>query len=309
MKYLITGGGGFIGSNLLNRLNQEGHEIAVIGHSIKEINLKPGISFYNIDIGSAEMRKIFEKEKPEIVCHLAGPINLRRPINDVNFNKSCTFFSDFKNILDYSKDLGIKKLVIVTSGGAIYADSEVVPTTEKCLVCPSSLYGMANLMMEKLLEDYNKHYGIDFVVLRLSNVYGPEQWKIGETKSFVIPSVIENIYRKEPLEVSGDGKQTRDFIYIDDVIEALIIASRTKKNGIFNIGSGIEISLNELFSKIGKIANAKSKIIYNNSLNVGARKSALDISKSKNDLSWEPSLSLEDGLRKTIIWYKLKYGK
>jgi len=309
MKYLIIGGVGFIGSSLAERLDREKYETVIVGHLANSMMLRINAKFYDIDIGSERMHDIFEKERPDVIIHLAGPINLRRRVDDANFGKSCSFFSDFKNILDYSKKIGVKKVIVVSSGGAIYADSKDVPISENHSACPSSLYGMANLMLEKLLLEYNKTFGIGFVVLRLSNVYGPKQWRAGETKSFVIPSFIEKILKKEILKISGDGEQTRDFIYIDDVTEALMVAAETNKMEIFNIGSGREISLNELFAKIEKIVNIKAKPLYDNLAEIGAERSALDIFKAKKELNWKPAVSLDEGLARTINWYRSKYGE
>lgn len=309
MKYLIIGAGGYIGSNLLNRLTQQGGEAVAVGHFTESTMPDPNITFYNIDIGDKKMRKIFEKETPDVIYHLAGPINLRRRVDDINFVKSCGFFSDFNNILDCAKKVGVKKVIFASSGGAIYADSEAVPTSENYVICPSSLYGMANLMLEKLLTEYAKIYKTDFIVLRLSNVYGLKQWRAGETKAFVVPSFIEKIINKEMLEISGDGKQTRDFIYIDDVINALIVAAETNKMGVFNIGSGKETSLNELFAKIEKIVDIIAKPAYDSSANVGAKRSVLDISKAKKELNWQPSVSLDEGLEITVNWYNSQYAK
>jgi UDP-glucose 4-epimerase len=309
MKYLITGGGGFIGSSLAERLDREKYETVVVGNLANSMMMKTNAKLYDIDIGSERMHDIIEKERPDIIIHLAGPINLRKKVNDANFAKSCSFFSDFKYILDYSKNIGIKKVIVVSSGGAIYADSKGVPIPESYFASPSSLYGMANLMLEKLLMEYNRTFGIGFVVLRLSNVYGPKQWRAGETKSFVVPSFIEKILGKEVLNISGDGKQTRDFVFIDDVTEALLIAAETKKMEIFNIGSGQEISLNDLFAKIEKIVNIKARPLYDDLAEIGAERSALDISKAKKELNWKPAVSLDEGLARTINWYRSKYGE
>ena len=298
-KYLIIGGAGFIGSYLVDSLIEQGNQVVVIDSLLtgKEENLNSKAKFLKIDVSSPEILDVFETEKPDIVYYLAGPINLRREMNDPLFNKGLDIFNGFKKALDYSRTFKVKKVVFVSSGGAVYSRANIIPTTEKDLTCPGSLYGLANLVLEKILDEYYKVYELNFIILRLSNVYGPRQWESG-----AVPSFIKQISKNQSLVISGDGTQTRDFIYIDDVVSALLIAGRTEKTGVFNVGSGQEISLNQLAKEITRILNRKIKRSYGFSKEV-IQRSILDCSKIKEELNWEPKISLEQGLKKTIDWY------
>lgn len=302
MKCLITGGGGFIGSHLTDKLAKCGHKIVVVGRqgSNKEKKYNPLVKFHEIDIGDSKIFQIIKKNKPEVIFHLAGPIYLREGVDGPVFDRSIEFLGNFKKILDCSLLVNVKKIIFASSG-AVYTDNNTVPFAESDIGCPSSLYGLANLMLEKLLEEYHKVYGLNYVVFRFSNVYGPRQWMDG-----IIPSMIVSILEKKPPIINGKGTQTRDFIYIDDAVNAFLIAINAKKNGVFNISSGIEISINGLFDQIAKILNSKIKPKYCTVKDTGIERNFLDFSKAKKELGYQPSVELIDGLKKTVDWFKSK---
>ena len=275
-KYLITGGAGFIGSYLVDSLIKQGHQVIVVDNLLtsRKENLNSKAKFFKIDVYGPKLFDIFKTEKPDIVYHLAGPINLRREINDPLFVESQNVLKRIKIICHCCSLASTKKIVFFSSGGAIYSGVKTI-------------YCLDNLMIEKYIE----LYGLDYVILRLSNVYGPRQWKKG-----IIPQIIIN---KEP-KIKGDGTQTRDFIYIDDVVEAAILTM--DKNGIYNIGTGKEHSINEIIDMVRKISNSEIKPIYEGVEEV--KRSVLNIEKIKKELNWEPKVSLEQGLKKTIDWYE-----
>jgi len=303
MKILVTGGAGFIGSHLVNSLVKKGHKVVVLDNlSTGKKNFLSGeTKIYRLSLSSPKIFEVFKKERPRVVYYLAGPINLRRKIDNPLFGASLNFFNNFKRILDCSRLFKTKKFIFISSGGALYSGARVIPTPEDYPVCPGSLYGLANLILEKFLEEYYKNYGLNFIILRFSNIYGPRQWEQG-----VIPSFIISILKNKSLIINGDGKQTRDFIYIDDAVRALLIAAKTRKIGIFNVGSGRETNLNELFKKITEILNIQIKPNYCPAVEKGVQRSALDFSKIKKELSWQPNYSLDKGLKETINWFRNK---
>ena len=249
---LITGGAGFIGTHLKNRFLSLGHKVIVL-------DKKDG---FNID-DQEKTRQVFENERPDIVYHLAGAINLKHGGNDSGINRA-------KMITELAKEFNLEKIIFFSSGGAIYGDSE-------------SNYSKANLEIERIIKESN----LDYVILRLANVYGPSQWKSG-----IIPQIIKN----KELKIKGDGSQTRDFIYIDDVIDLSILAMN--KNGTYNVGSDREISLNEVIDIIKNVSGFKIVPIYTKEDDISVK--ALDISKTKKDFNWEPKIDLKEGLSKTI---------
>jgi len=305
-KYLIIGGAGFIGSHLCEALLAAGNNVVVIDDfstgAMKDVD--PKINMHNANIDDAdEVARIFEQEKPDVVYHLAGAINLRRPIKDPLFLKSLNVLGRTKIILDACKATQVKKLVFISSGGAIYENANQVPTDEQYPAHPTSLYGLVNLATEKYIELFSKSHNLPYVILRLSNVYGPRQWETG-----IIPSLIMHLLRKESPTINGDGTQTRDFIYIEDVVEACMMAvNGAGITGIYNVGSQQEVSLNEIFESVKRILDEPgTKAIYQTSVLQESKRSALDIQKIKQEINWQPNVSLQEGLKKTIAWFKNK---
>jgi len=253
-KVLLIGGAGFIGSHLAEKLKELGHEVIVVD---KKRGTKTGFS-----IGDLVSKELFKQEKPDIIYHLAGAMNLRKGINDPGIKRA-------KLVCQFCKENKVKKLIFFSSGGAIYFN-------------PQSEYAKANLEIEKIIQES----GVKNVILRLSNVYGPGQWKEG-----IIPQIIKGNPR-----IKGDGNQTRDFIYIDDVVEAAILAM--DKEGIYNISSGQEYKINQVIDLVQKITGLNINPVYQKKDDISAK--ALNVEKTKQDFNWEPKVSLEQGLVKTI---------
>ena len=298
---LIIGGAGFIGSHLSETLLELGHRVVIIDNFSTSAIKKDKTSFqvYKTDIENINnVRKIFRKEKPNIVYHLAGAINLRRQIKDPLFINSLNFLGRTKIILDCCKENKIKKFIFLSSGGAIYDNAKIIPTPEDYPAHPTSLYGLANLMIEEYIKLYDKKHRLDYTILRLSNVYGPRQWKTG-----IIPSIIIKLLKKEKPIIYGNGNQSIDFVYIDDVVKACIMTLKKGKIEIYNVGSNKGISLNEVFNMISKMLNLKIKPNYKNSKERKSKRNALDIRKIKKELHWQPKTSFKNGLLKTIEWF------
>ena len=299
MKILITGGAGFIGSHLVNRLIKGGHQVVVVDSSLSQRRqINKNAKFYKINIGDEKIFQIFKKEKPEIVFHLAGPINLRRPINDPLFLGSADILGNLRNLLESARKTGIKKFIYVSSGGAICADAKLIPTPENFPCQPKTLYGLANLLIEKYLHICCQPYTLNYAILRLSNVYGPRQWSSG-----IIPSIISSIINRKKIIINGNGRQIRDLIFIDDVIDILLlIASSKKKNVLYNVASGTGVSLNKLLDQVSRILDRRAEVVYKKHF-ADVKKNILDISKIKAELHWKPKSNLETGLKKTIDWF------
>lgn len=299
MKILITGGAGFIGSHLVDRLIKGGHKVAVIDSSSgRRRQINKNAKFYKINIGDVRTFQIFKKEKPEIVFHLAGPINLRRPLNDPLFFESADILGNLRNLLGGAKGVGVKKFIFISSGGAICADAKLIPTPESYPCQPKTLYGLANLLIEKYIDAYCRSYNLNYAILRLSNVYGPRQWSSG-----IIPSMISSIISRKKIIINGNGRQIRDFIFIDDVIDILLLNAFIKKENIlYNVASGTGVSINRLLSQTSRILDRKVEVVYNKHF-VDVKKNILDTSKIKTELHWKPKVDLETGLKKTIDWF------
>ena len=238
-----------------------------IGSHLAEKLLKLGHEVIIID----KKDKDFSKERVDIVYHLAGAINLRKGINDPGIERA-------KQVCRFCRENKVKKLIFFSSGGAIYYN-------------PESEYAQANLEIEKIIQ----LSGLNYIILRLGNVYGPRQWESG-----IIPQIILNKH----LKIKGDGSQIRDFIYINDVVDLAIKVMESDKNGIYNVDAGEEQSINQVIDLVREITGLEIKPAYQGGEDISAR--ALDIEKTKKDFNWEPKVSLKQGLIKTIKWYERK---
>jgi len=299
MKILITGGAGFIGSHLTDKLIKTGHNVVVVDNlsTGKRENLNPRAKFYKIDICNSKISQIFKKEKPEVVFHYAAQINVRKsvaePIKDAKINILGSL-----NILENSQKYKVKKIIFTSTGGAIYGEADIIPTPETYPENPLSPYGIAKLTVEKYLDYYYKIFGLSFISLRLANVYGPRQNSKGE--SGVVAIFYDKLLNKQQPIINGNGQQTRDYIFVDDVIEANFLALQKNKVGIFNVGTGIETSVNEIFQKIKKVTKSNLKAIYKPAKKGDLERSCLDCSKIKKQLGWQPKHNLDKGLEKTV---------
>ena len=260
-KVLVTGGAGFIGSHIVDRLIKEGCKVVIIDNlsTGRKANINPKAKFYKADIQNQKIAEIFKKEKPEIVFHFAAQIDVRKSVEDPIQDARINILGSL-NILENCQKYKIKKIIFTSTGGAIYGDADVIPTSESYLEMPLSPYGIEKLVFDKYLNYYYKIFGLSYTSLRLANVYGPRQNSKGEAG--VIAIFCDKIFAKKQPVINGTGKQTRDFVFVQDVVEAGILALKKNKIGVFNIGTGKETDINTIFRKIKKITNSDCKEIH-----------------------------------------------
>jgi UDP-glucose 4-epimerase len=308
---LITGGAGFIGSHLVDRLIQEGYKAVVVDNlsSGSKKNLNPQAKFYKVDITNKKaLSNVFEKEKPRNVFHLAAQINLRKSVEDpvedakINILGSLNLIQCFLQNNPLSARKEGTKFIFSSTGGVIYGDTKIIPTSEDFPACPTSPYGIAKLSFEHYLNYYQKVFGLDFVSLRYANVYGPRQNSKGEAG--VVAIFCDKILSKEKAIIYGNGQQTRDYVFIDDVVEANILSLKKNIKGIFNIGTGKETSVNQLFQKINKIFGGNTQKKHTPAKKGEQKRSCLDCQKAKKKLGWKNKVNLDEGLKRTVEWFK-----
>lgn len=295
---LVTGGAGFIGSHLVDALVKEGAKVSIIDNlstgQLKNVN--PKSKFFNMDINNPDIEKIFRKEKPEIIyllaCNTIVPKSVVDPLFDIQS------LTGNLNMLVNAKKYGVKK-VILASSGFVYGNTKILPTPEDHKIIPDNPYIITKSASENYLQFFNRANGIDYVILRYATVYGPRQ------TGGAMADYIRCIKNNKKADIYGDGKKTRDYVYIDDVIKANLLALNFKSKSsiapIFNIGTGKETTLNNLYSEIGKVLKKDSTPNYLPDRAGEMMRFKLSILKAKKYLKWEPEVKLKDGLNNIIL--------
>lgn len=302
-KILVTGGAGFIGSTLVDKLISEEHEVVVIDDlsSGRQDYINPAAKFYHLDIAAPEVAEMFKIERFDIVYHLAAQMEVIKSMLDPKHDNAVNLLGGF-NILENARLNGVKKMIFSSTGGAVYGDATEIPTTESYPTYPISFYGIHKLAFEKYLNCYYQVYGLDYTILRFANVYGPRQFKGGEAG--VIAIFIDNAVKEIESIQNGDGTQTRDFVYVDDVVAALSRAKEVAYQGEINIASSIETNLLDMRRDISKALGKEMAVKVGPAKPGEQMRSCLNVSLAKKILDWEPKVMLEEGVRRTIEWAK-----
>jgi len=305
-KSIVTGGAGFIGSHMADFLIKKGHKVVVIDNLKvgKRRNLNPRAKFYKKDIKNRKaIFEIFRRERPDYVFHYAAQIYVRysvtNPVEDAEDN-----IIGGLNLIEASRKYKVKKLLFASSA-AVYGEKCKVPMQEACPPNPVSPYGVAKFSFEKYLNCYGSlaKDPLDYAVLRYANVYGPRQDSKGE--SGVIAIFTEKFLKKKQPIINGDGKNTRDYVYVGDVVNATWLALRKKtKNKVFNIGTGKETNVNQIFNKLKKFTGSKYKAKHGPAKAGEERRSALNSARARRELGWRPKVSLDKGLAQTVKWFE-----
>jgi len=303
MKILVTGGAGFIGSHLVDRLIQEGNEVVVVDNlstgKRKHINRKA--NFYKLDIQSKRIDKVLRNERPLVVVHLAAQMDVRHSTEDPQFDAQVNILGTI-NLLEQAVRHGVRKVTFASSGGAVYGEQEVFPAPESHRTEPLSPYGISKLAGEKYLAYYANATGLRYVALRFANVYGPRQDSEGEAG--VVAIFTRKMLQGEQPIINGTGKQTRDFIYVEDVVESILVTLGEDVQGIFNVGTGQETSINEGYRILKELTQSSCKDLFGAAKKGEQYRSVLDVRKIRETFGWDPQISFEEGLRKTVEYFK-----
>ena len=304
MKILITGGAGFIGSNIADAYVALGHEVSVIDNlsSGKKQNLNKKMKFYEADIKDpAKIKEIFSKEKFDILSHHAAQIDVRKSVMDPVFDANVNIIGTL-NMLENAKNSGIKKVIFASSGGTIYGECGKNPPDESAQARPLSPYGITKYSIEFYLKFYAEIYGMKYSILRYANVYGPRQDPHGEAGVVAIFS--ERIINDKELFIYGDGEQRRDYVFVGDLVKANVAALDKADNETINIGTGKTTSVNDLFAQMTDITGYKRKPVYKPARPGEILNSVLGIQKAKTVLNWEPEVTIKDGLKRTMDYFR-----
>ena len=300
MRALVTGGAGFVGSHVVDRLLAGGHAIDLVDNlSTGRPELAhPAARLHAVDIRSPRLRAVFAETRPDVVVHLAAQTDVRRSVADPLFDASVNVLGTL-NVLECCRRAAVARLVFASSGGAIYGDCETVPTPESQPARPASPYGVAKLAAERYIAAWAALTGSTAVALRYANVYGPRQNPLGEAGVVAIFS--SRLVAGEPCVINGDGEQTRDYVYVEDVADATVLAlSAPQTIDAVNIGTGLESSVNDLFRRLTAVAGVTADARHEPGKPGEQRRSALDAALAKRLLGWAPVTPLDLGLRKTL---------
>jgi len=296
-KILVTGGAGFIGSHTVDALIEKGAKVIVIDNlsTGKKENLNPKAKFYKINIADPEIEEILEKEKPEIIYHFTFFVLVPKSVEDPLLDMDNIIGS--VRMLKKVKELGGIEKIIFSSSGFLYGNTKNLPAKETEPVNPVSPYVVAKLAVENYFKFYKQVFSIPYVILRYSAVYGPRQ------VTGAMADYIRKLSEGKQAEIWGDGNKTRDYVYISDVVRANLLAldaPNDHSNPVFNIGTGIETTLNTLYKKIADLLDKKVKPIYHPDRIGEQIRYCLDVSKIKKKLGWEPRYNLDEGLKLTL---------
>jgi UDP-glucose 4-epimerase len=304
MNILITGGAGFIGSNVADRFISEGHDVIIVDNLItgKLKNINPKAKFHKIDIRDREgLENIFKENKIDIINHHAAQMDVRKSVDDPIYDADVNILGSL-NLLQLAVKYKIKRFIFASTGGAVYGEQDYFPADEGHPQNPLSPYGISKLALEKYLYFYKMTYSLNYTILRYANVYGPRQDPHGEAG--VVAIFAKKILKGEQPVINGDGGQTRDYTFVEDVVDANMLSVKKDINGIYNIGTGIETSVNELCGIMLKSAGVNIKPVHGPAKMGEQRRSVISSKKINLEFGWIPKYSLKDGISKTINFFK-----
>lgn len=304
MKILITGGAGFIASHITDAFIEEGHQVVVLDDlsSGFEKNINSKAKFVKGDICDKELvEKLFSDENFDIVNHHAAQMDVRLSVKDPTFDANTNIIGTI-NLLQNSIKYNVKKFIFASTGGAVYGEQSYFPADENHPTQPRSPYGISKLAVEKYLYFYNAEYGLNYTVLRYANIYGPRQNPFGEAG--VVAIFTTKLLKDEQPIINGSGEQTRDYVFVSDVVKANLLTLNETSNDIYNVGTGIETNVNQLFHKLNNIIGANKEEKHGPAAPGEQMRSVITSEKLFKKFGWKPSTTLDEGLRLTVDFFR-----
>ena len=305
MRILVTGGAGFIGSHVVDAYVAAGHEVAVLDNfsTGNEANVNPAVEAHRVDLrDQAGVEKVVASFRPEIVNHHAAQSEVPKSIADPGLDAHINIVGGL-NLLKASVDHKVKKVIFISTGGALYGEPDMVPAGEDHPVRPLSPYGTSKFCFEQYLGTFKRTFGMEFTVLRYANIYGPRQDFYAE-EGRVVAIFASRMLARKPVTIDGDGEQSRDMLHVGDAATANLAALESGDGGTFHVSTGVPVSVNDLFRKLAILTDYKMEP------NLGPRRKgdvyriALDNARARQGLGWEPRVSLEEGLSLTVDYFR-----
>ena len=308
MKIVVTGGAGFIGSNIVDAYLEEGHEVHILDDfsTGQKSNLNGKAELHEVDITDPRAARVIERIKPDAMSHHAAQMDVRHSVADPTFDARVNIIG-FITLLEAAKNAGVKKVIFASSGGAVYGEQDVFPAPEDHVTRPASPYGVSKRAGELYLSYYNQTFGLPYIALRYANVYGPRQSAKGEAG--VVAIFLTLLLAGKTPVINGDGGQTRDYVYVGDVVAANVNALSSSFVGAVNIGTGLETDVNSLFQHLRRAVGSEIQAVHGPAKTGEQRRSSLDARRATEVLGWRARMELADGLQRTAEYYRETAGK
>jgi UDP-glucose 4-epimerase len=308
VKIIVTGGAGFIGSNIVDAYLEYGHEVHIFDDlsTGQAANVNPKATLHQLDIADKESALRLEQIRPDILCHHAAQMDVRHSVADPAFDARVNIIG-FINLLEACKNSGVKKVIFASSGGAVYGEQEVFPAPEEHATRPASPYGVSKRAGELYLSYYHQAFGLPYIALRYANVYGPRQSAKGEAG--VVAIFLSLLLTGKTPVINGDGRQTRDYVYVGDVVAANVAALDSPYVGEINIGTGVETDVVAIFQHLRQAIGSDIEAQHGPAKPGEQRRSSIDARRAATIISWRPQMALADGLRRTASYYRDTLGR
>ena len=308
MKIVVTGGAGFIASQIVDAYIERGHEVHILDDfSTGQVsNLNPKATVHKVDIADSGTAKLVEQIQPELLSHHAAQMDVRHSVADPAFDARVNIIG-FINLLEAGKNAGVRKVIFASSGGAVYGEQEEFPAPESHVTQPASPYGVSKRTGELYLSYYQQAFGMPYIALRYANVYGPRQSAKGEAG--VVAIFLSLLLSGKTPVINGDGSQTRDYVYVGDVVAANVAALDSSFIGQINIGTGVETDVVTIFNHLRDAVGSKVEAQHGPAKTGEQRRSCLDATRAAEILGWRPQIALAEGLRRTADFYRETVAK
>ena len=308
MKIVVTGGAGFIGSNIADACLARGHEVHVLDDlsTGQAANVNAKATLHSVDIADKQAARLIEQIRPDVLCHHAAQMDVRHSVADPTFDARVNILG-LINLLEASKNAGARKVIFASSGGAVYGEQETFPASEDHVTRPASPYGVSKRAGELYLSYYHQAYGLPYIALRYANVYGPRQSTRGEAG--VVAIFLSMLLEGRNPVINGDGRQTRDYVYVGDVVAANVAALESPFVGEINIGTGIETDVVTIFQHAREALGSAIDARHGPAKPGEQRRSCIDASRAAKVLGWRPQTPLAQGLQRTAEYYREIVGR
>jgi len=303
VKIVVTGGAGFIASNITDAYVERGHEVHILDDfsTGQRVNVNEKATLHEIDIADSQSSKLIEQIKPDILSHHAAQMDVRHSVADPTFDARVNILG-FINLLEGCKNAGVKKVIFASSGGAVYGEQESFPAAESHATQPASPYGVSKRTGELYLSYYRQACGLPYIALRYANVYGPRQSAQGEAG--VVAIFLSLLLTGKTPVINGDGKQSRDYVYVGDVVAANVAALDSAFVGPVNIGTGVETDVVAIYNHLRDAVGSQLQAQHAPAKPGEQRRSCIDNRRAKEVLGWRPQVALADGLQRTAAYYR-----